>query len=167
MKTRTHVWLVAGVVALAAAGAVRGAEPKKGATMPGRAKGPFDVKVAPLTLSEVAQDPALGRMSIDKQYHGDLEGTGKGEMLTGGNAASGSGVYVAVERVSGTLGGKKGSFLLYHHATMTQGKPDLTIMVAPESGTDQLAGISGRMNIIFEAGGKHAYDFEYTLPDGR
>ena len=164
-RARVCVALLA-LLALVAPG-VKGAEPKKGATMTSRAKGPFEVKVAPLALSEVAQDPALGRMSIDKQYHGDLEGTAKGEMLTGGNAASGSGVYVAVERVSGTLGGKKGSFLLYHHATMTQGKPDLTIMVAPESGTDQLAGISGRMNIIFEAGGKHAYDFEYTLPDGR
>jgi Protein of unknown function (DUF3224) len=130
-----------------------------------KVKGPFEVKVAPLTLSDVAQDPSMGRMSIDKQYHGDLEGTGKGEMLTGGNPASGAGVYVAVERVSGTLGGKKGSFLVYHHATMVDGKPDLTITVAPKSGTDQLAGISGSMNIIFGEGGKHFYELTYTLPE--
>ena len=144
---------------------VKGAEPGKGATMTMKAKGPFDVKVAPLALSDVAQDPSMGRMSIDKQYHGDLEGTGKGEMLTGGNPASGAGVYVAVERVSGTLGGKKGSFLVYHHATMVDGKPDLTITVAPKSGTDQLAGITGKMNIIFGEGGKHFYELDYTLPE--
>jgi hypothetical protein len=142
-----------------------GAEPRKGAAMSGKAKGPFEVKIAPLALSAVAQDPALGRMSIDKQYHGDLEGTGKGEMLTAGDATSGSAAYVAVERVSGTLGGRKGSFLVYHHATMARGKQSLSIAIVPDSGTGQFSGISGTMNILFQAGGQHAYELEYTLPE--
>ena len=138
---------------------------KGGAAMSSRAKGAFDVKISPLQLGEVAQHETLGRMAIDKQYHGDLTGTGKGEMLTAGSAASGSGAYVAVERVSGTLGGRRGSFLMTHRATMTRGTPDLSIVVVPDSGTEQLTGIAGHMDIKIEAGGKHFYELEYTLPE--
>jgi Protein of unknown function (DUF3224) len=104
-------------------------------------------------------------MTIDKHYHGDLEGTGKGQMLTAGTDVKGSGAYVAIERVTGTLRGRAGSFVLQHSGTMTQGVPHLTITVVPDSGTAQLAGIAGKMDIIIAADGKHSYDFEYTLPD--
>jgi hypothetical protein len=135
-----------------------------GAADASKAKGAFDVKIGMLEVGDVAKHETLGRMSIDKVYHGELDGTGKGEMLTAGKEGSDSGAYVAVERVSGTLAGKKGSFLLAHRATMTKGKPDLSIIVVPESGTDALAGISGHMDIKIEAGGKHFYELEYTLP---
>jgi hypothetical protein len=133
---------------------------QKGTTM--HAAGPFEVKLAP---QDDKMDPSLGRMTIDKQYHGDLEGAGKGQMLTGGNAGpKGSGVYVAIEKVSGTLKGRSGTFILYHTGIMTQGVPQLSITVAPDSGTGQLAGIAGKMDIIIKDG-KHSYDFEYTLPE--
>ena len=102
-------------------------------------------------------------MSIDKQFHGELEATSKGEMLSLLDRASGSGGYVALERVTGTLQGKSGSFALQHNATMDHGKPSLNIIVVPGSGTGELAGISGTMNIRIEAGGKHFYDFDYAL----
>ena len=126
------------------------------------ATGPFDVKVTP--QDDKSDDPLLGRMMLDKQYHGDLEATGKGQMLTAGSAVKGSGAYVAIEKVSGTLQGRTGSFVLQHSGIMTQGAPQLTITVVPDSGTGGLAGITGKMTITIAAGGKHSYDFEYTLP---
>ncbi|HXU30406.1 MAG TPA: DUF3224 domain-containing protein [Thermoanaerobaculia bacterium] len=126
------------------------------------AKGSFDVKVNPLPLAGPAEDATLGRMSIEKEFHGDLEGTGKGQMLTAG-AAEGSGAYVAIEKVSATLAGRKGTFALYHKGIMTRGTPDLAVIVVPDSGTEGLAGISGTLHILIE-GGKHGYDFEYSLP---
>jgi hypothetical protein len=133
----------------------------KEAIVTSRATGPFDVKVIP--SDEKSDDPLLGRMTLDKQYHGDLEATAKGQMLTAGSAVKGSGAYVAIEKVSGTLHGHTGTFVLQHSGTMTQGAPQLTITVVPDSGTGQLAGISGKMTITI-TGGKHLYDLEYTLP---
>jgi hypothetical protein len=132
--------------------------------MTNHAAGPFDVKITP--QDDNSEDPLLGRMTIDKQYHGDLEATGKGQMLTAGTAAKGSGAYVAIEKVTGILHGHSGTFLLQHSGTMTQGAPQLMITVVPDSGTGQLAGIAGKMAIKIAEGGKHSYDFEYTLPKG-
>jgi Protein of unknown function (DUF3224) len=126
--------------------------------------GTFEVKLVPLAAEGDPQDPALGRMSIDKQFHGDLEGTSKGQMLTGGTSVKGSGAYVAIEKVSGTLHGRRGSFILQHLGIMTRGTPQLTITVVPDSGTEELVGISGRFNIKIDDG-KHSYDFEYTFPE--
>jgi hypothetical protein len=136
-------------------------ESSKEAIMTGHATGPFDVKMTP--PDDKAGD-GLTRMVLDKQYHGDLEGTAKGEMLTGGISANHSGAYVAMEKFTGTLHGRSGSFVLHHTGIMTNGKPDLTILVAPDSGAGQLAGITGKMTINIAADGKHSYDFEYTLP---
>jgi hypothetical protein len=105
-------------------------------------------------------------MSIDKQFHGDIEGTSKGEMLTAGTNVKDSAIYVAIERVSGTLHGKRGTFLLHHTGVMDRGKPHLNITVVPDSGTGDLEGLTGSMNIII-ADGKHSYEFEYTLPESR
>src|SRR5580704_15753329 len=131
---------------------------KKETTM--RATGPFEVKMLP-------QDDKLGdgitRMLLDKHYHGDLDGASKGQMLTTGISANKSGAYLAMETFTGTLQGKTGTFALHHTGIMRGGAPDLTINVVPDSGTGQLAGISGKMNIIITTDGKHSYDFEYTL----
>jgi hypothetical protein len=127
------------------------------------AKGTFDVKVAPVA-EDKAEGSTLGRYSLDKQYHGDLEATSKGEMLTAGTDVKGSAGYVAIERVTGTLGGRKGSFVLQHTGTMNRGTPTLTVSVVPDSGTDELAGLTGTLTIII-ADGKHSYDFEYSLPE--
>ena len=129
--------------------------------MPTQASGTFEVKLTP--QADDTGDPALGRMLIDKQFHGELEGTSKGQMLTAGSA-EGSGVYVAVEKVTGTLHGLTGTFILHHTGIMTRKTPQLSINVVPDSGTGQLAGITGKMNIII-TNGKHSYDFEYTLPE--
>jgi hypothetical protein len=128
-----------------------------------RATGTFDVKLAPLTAYDTTTGTTMGRMSIDKQFHGDLEATSKGEMLIGGTAIKNSAGYVAIERVTGTLAGRKGTFILQHNATMNRGAPQLNIIVVPDSGTDGLTGLTGTMNIII-ADGKHSYEFDYTLP---
>ena len=101
-------------------------------------------------------------MSIDKQYHGELEATGQGQMLTGGTTIRNSAGYVAIERVTGSLKGRKGSFILQHNGIMTRGTPSLVISIVPDSGTDQLDGLRGTMSIRIE-GGKHFYDLTYTL----
>ncbi len=126
-----------------------------------QATGTFEVKITPQPVDENG-DATLGRMTIDKQLHGDLEGVSKGQMLTAGTSVKGSAGYVAIERVSGTLKVRKGSFILQHHATMTRGTPQLSITVVPDSGTDQLTGIAGKMDIQI-ADGKHSYQFEYTV----
>ncbi len=129
-----------------------------------RASGTFEVKLSPQATDEPVEGAPLGRMSIDKQLHGDLEATSKGEMLTAGGSVKGSASYVAIERVSGTLNGRRGTFALQHSGTMTRGEPQLTITVVPDSGTGQLVGLSGRMMIKI-TDGKHSYDFEYTLAE--
>jgi len=126
------------------------------------ASGSFEVQINP-QAQDNAEGSTLGRMSIDKQFHGDLEGTGKGEMLTAGTD-TGSAVYVAIERVTGTLQGRNGTFVLVHHGTMTRDAQQLTITVVPDSGTDQLVGLAGTMAINI-VDGKHLYDFEYSLAE--
>ena len=124
------------------------------------ARGPFDVKIAP---QDDKLDDGISRMVLTKQYHGDLEGMSKGQMLAVGSAKS-SGAYVAIETFTGTLQGKTGSFSLHHTGIMAKGAPELSISVVPGSGTAQLAGIAGIMTINIAADGKHSYEFEYTLP---
>ena len=127
-----------------------------------RASGTFDVKLTAQEWDDKAEKATLGRMSIDKRFHEDLEATSKGQMLTAGTSIKGSAGYVALERVSGTLQGRNGAFVLQHSGTMTRGAPQLTITVVPDSGTGQLAGLAGRMTITI-ADGKHSYDFEYSF----
>ena len=124
--------------------------------------GPFEVKVQPEGLSDVAAETKIGRMSLDKVFHGALEGTSKGEMLSAMGEVKGSAGYVAIERVTGTLDGKAGSFYLQHTATMDRGVPSLKITVVPDSGTGELTGLTGTMGIDI-AGGKHTYEFEYSI----
>lgn len=108
-------------------------------------------------------EPKLGRMSIDKQFHGDLEATSKGEMISILDQSLGSGGYVAMERVSGTLGRRRGAFVLQHSATMTRGTPQMSISVVPDSGMDELADLTGTLTIRIDQG-KHSYLFNYALP---
>ncbi|MFL5495744.1 MAG: DUF3224 domain-containing protein [Gemmatimonadales bacterium] len=110
-----------------------------------------------------AEDSTLGRMLIDKQFRGDLQATSRGQMLTATTPVQGSAGYVAIERVSGTLHGRTGSFVLQHSGMMSRGTPQLIISVVPDSGTGELAGLAGQMTIIITEG-KHSYEFEYTVP---
>lgn len=130
------------------------------------AHGSFDVKITPQPPdNDVSKAASLGRMTIDKQFHGDMEGTSKGEMLSAMSAdVKNSGVYVAIERVTADLGGRKGSFVLHHTGIMDRGQQHLAITVAPDSGTEGLKGITGTMNITIMPEGKHLYDFDYQLP---
>lgn len=125
------------------------------------ARGTFDVKVTPQPQDDSAGGP-FGRLFLDKQFHGDLQGASKGQMLAAGTAVEGSGAYVAFELVTGALNGKRGNFILQHKGTMRKGVYAMSVTVVPDSGTDELAGIAGAMTIIIE-GGKHSYEFEYTL----
>ncbi|HYW08187.1 MAG TPA: DUF3224 domain-containing protein [Longimicrobium sp.] len=126
------------------------------------ASGSFEVTMAPLSTDEHPEGVPLGRMSLDKQFAGDLAGTSKGEMLSAVTPVQGSAGYVAMERVSGTLHGRAGTFVLQHSGTMARGTPQLSITVVPDSGTGELAGLAGTMTID-RTGGKHAYEMTYTL----
>ena len=130
--------------------------------MTDRARGSFEVTLVPLAWVDMPPEAKMGRMSIDKHFSGDLEGTSTGHMLTAGSSTKGSAGYVAIERFTGTLHGRSGTFVLQHSATMTRGVPQLSVTVVPDSGTGDLTGISGSMAIII-TGTHHSYDFEYTL----
>ena len=125
------------------------------------AKGTFEVKLTPQP-PEDKDDSSIGRLTLDKQFHGDLEATSKGQMLAASSAVKGSAGYVAMEKVSGTLRGRAGTFVLQHTGTMTRGAPELSVTVVPDSGTGDLVGLTGTMNIII-ADGKHSYEFAYTI----
>ena len=126
------------------------------------ARGPFEVKLTPQASD--GEDTTLGRLTIDKRYQGDLEATSRGRMLTASTGVQGSAGYVAIERVSGNLDGRTGTFMLQHSGTMTRGAPELAITVVPDSGTGQLVGLAGKMAIKI-ADGKHSYEFDYALAE--
>ncbi len=129
-----------------------------------QAHGTFDVTLAPQAPDGNAEAIGLSRLSIDKQFHGDLVATSQGTMLAVGTATEGSAGYVAIERVSGTLQGRSGTFVLQHNGLMARGEGQLMITVVPDSGTDQLAGLAGTMAITI-VDGDHIYDFAYTLDE--
>jgi len=136
---------------------------QKEAAMATHASGTFEVKIVPQTANEIETAAAVSRMTIDKEIHGELEGTSKGEMLAAMTDVKGSGAYVALERVTGTLNGRAGTFVLQHTATRTSTSQQLLITVVPDSGTGQLFGLAGKFNIRIEDK-KHFYEFEYSLP---
>ena len=158
---------VAATLSLALAGGAAVATnpiPKESPMTIHAATGPFEVTLASQPPSEAAHEAGLARRSIAKQFHGALEARSTGEMLSSGDPASGSAGYVALERVRGTLDGRSGSFVLQHSSTLARGTPQQSITVVPDSGTEALAGLEGRMVVDIAPGGAHAYRFEYTLP---
>lgn len=163
---RYHISLVAAAVFLILTGAVAAQDeptddPQPETTMTEHIRGTFDVKMIPQQPSEGAPE-AIGRMLLDKQYHGELEGTGQGQFLGFRSAVEGSAGYVAMELVEGTLAGHKGTFVLQHSGSMNRGELGLALGVVPDSGTGELEGLSGTMNIVIEEG-QHFYEFEYSL----
>jgi hypothetical protein len=118
------------------------------------------------SLDGPVEDASLGRFALDKVYHGGLDGTGRGQMLTAGSPKEGSAGYVAIERFEGKLDGREGAFALLHRGTMTPAGQTLEVTVVPGSGTGALAGISGTLEIRIE-GKQHSYDFRYELPAAR
>ncbi|HZW96256.1 MAG TPA: DUF3224 domain-containing protein [Candidatus Eremiobacteraceae bacterium] len=158
------VCLCLGLTALAYA-----QNPPSGHTPPAKEKavtshaiGTFEVKGTP-QAGEDGADGSIARVLLDKQIHGDLDGTSKGQMLSAVGSVKGSAGYVAMERVTGTLKGRSGSFVLQHSGTMRRGEPQLSVTVVPDTGTGELAGLAGTFTITIDAG-KHSYDFEYSLP---
>jgi hypothetical protein len=139
-----------------------------GTIMKQHARGPFEVKLAPQKADNPQAEVAgIGRLSLDKRFHGDLDATSQGEMLAFRTAIENSAGYVAIERVTGSLHGRRGSFALQHSSTMQRGEQQQNIAVIPDSGTDELAGLVGSMTIVIAAGGAHSYEFDYTLPAGK
>lgn len=156
--------LTAAGIALATGAPVVAAEPRKETLMTLHATGAFDVKITPQDAPDQAAGATLGRMQVEKIFHGDLAATGRGQMLTfGADEVKGSAVYVLIERVTGTLGGRAGGFVLYHVASMDRGQPSMSIRVAPDSGSGELKGLTGELTIRIEPGGAHFYDFAYSL----
>lgn len=129
-----------------------------------RASGTFEVKMSPQAPDEGEAGGRIGRMLLDKRFAGDLEGTSKGQMLAAMSGVTGSAGYVALEKVTCKLAGRSGTFVLQHTGTMTRGTPALTVSVVPDSGTGELEGLDGTMQIIIDEG-RHSYVFEYTLGD--
>jgi hypothetical protein len=125
--------------------------------------GNFDIQLTPQSAGPAMEAAKLGRQKLDKQFHGDLDARSVGEMLAAGTDIKGSAGYVAIERVTGTLQGKPGSFVLMHTGVMHRGTPQLTVQVVPDSGTDQLTGLAGQMGIQI-TNGQHVYTFDFTLP---
>lgn len=154
MKTRVALLLV---VALSFVGYVIAEEPKMM-----HAKGSFEVKLAPQSLSDAGTAANIGRMSIDKIFTGDLDAKSSGEMLMAQSATEGSAGYVAIERVTGRLLGKEGTFLLQHSGLLSRGEASLVVMVVPDSGTGELQGLKGTMKIDIK-GKDHFYTFDYEL----
>ncbi|RKP45940.1 DUF3224 domain-containing protein [Trinickia fusca] len=128
-----------------------------------QAAGLFDVKIDVQPISDVAQQTGIGRMSLDKKFHGDLDAVSRGEMLAFRSSEEGSAGYVAMEVITGKLHGRRGSFALQHSSWMTRGVPEQSIRVVPGSGTEELKGLAGGLTITI-ADGKHFYQFDYTLP---
>jgi hypothetical protein len=127
------------------------------------ARGEFVVAMKPLAFEGAEPEFKLGRMSVDKQISGDLTGSSVGQMLSAMTSTDGSAGYVAIERVAGTLHGKRGTFVLQHTGTMKCGAPSLVVTVVPDSGTGELVGLEGEFKIDIEEG-KHLYEFTYRLP---
>jgi len=125
------------------------------------ATGPFEVKLTPQPPE--GEPTTLRRMTVDKQFHGELEAVSQGQMLSVTARTKGSAGYVAMEIVNGTLGGHRGTFVLQHSGTMNRGQPQLSVTVVPDSGTGELRGLSGSMKIRIEPGGNHFYDFDYQI----
>jgi hypothetical protein len=155
-------WTAIGLAALGLA-AGPGAAAARGLLMPNRAKGTFEVKITPAEAE--AKGVASGRLTIEKTFEGDLVGTSHGEMWTADTSVEGSAGYVAIEKVSGALSGRSGAFTLLHQGTMRRGGDFvLTIVVVPDSGTEGLSGLTGKMTITITEG-KHFYELVYMLPD--
>ena len=128
------------------------------------AKGTFAVTLLPMPFEGDDVEPKLlGRLTINKQISGDLVATTRGQMLSAGTSIKGSAAYVAIERVTGVLAGKNGSFVLQHTGTMNRGLPSLSVTVVPDSGTEDLTGIEGEFKISV-VDGTHIYEFSYRLP---
>ncbi len=154
--------LLISALALVVAGEGITATPHKEISM--TVRGTFDVKMHPQKPDGDAAGP-FSRLLLDKKYHGDLDAAGRGQMLAYRSAVEGSAGYVAMELVTGTLSGRRGSFVLQHSATMNRGAhAPLTTVVVPDSGTDELTGLAGELDIILE-GEQHVYEFRYTLPE--
>lgn len=127
------------------------------------AHGTFEVTITPHDDSNDGSGVgAVNRMALDKQFHGDLEASSKGQMLAVQTAVGGSAGYVAMECVTGTLNGASGTFALQHSGTMARGAQQLSITVVPDSGTEALTGLEGKLSVNI-VDGKHSYEFEYTL----
>jgi hypothetical protein len=157
MRLRRFAWIAATAACLPLAAVAQ----QKEIPAMHHARGTFTIAMKPLTP---APAEGLGRFSIDKVMHGDLEATTKGEMFSGGDYKTGAAGYVAIEVVTGTLGGKHGSFAIQQMGTMDANGPKLTAMVVPGSGTGELKGIAGTLTID-PSNGQHSYDLEYTLPE--
>ncbi|MEN3338447.1 MAG: hypothetical protein V7647_2123 [Acidobacteriota bacterium] len=153
--TQRHVGQVVTTLRIAAS-------PSDKAPVTTRAAGTFEVTLTPLPLDDVAEGILLGRLSIRKRFHGDLDASSSGEMLSAGTSVKTSAGYVAIERVSGTLHGRVGTFVLQHTGTMTRGQPQLVVSIVPDSGTGELSGLIGTMTISI-APGVHAYEMQYAF----
>ncbi len=172
MKGKVHGMVAAGilVVALGLSATMLAGDARLASTaqeeqmVAEKASGEFDVKLTPAGGGESNDGITVARMTIDKTFRGDLEGTSKGEMLSAVTGVQGSAGYVAIERVTGTLAGRSGTFVLQHNGVMNRGTPELRVIVVPDSATGELKGLAGSLSIKIEKG-SHFYEFGYTLPE--
>jgi hypothetical protein len=159
---RVSFALAAAVISLALSGAAQ----KE--TRMVHAEGSFDVKMIPTEPTDFEKANDISRLTSDKTWHGDFEGVSHVEMITGSTASTGSMAYVAIERMTGKLNGRQGSFTFSHRASMMKGNApstgELSVTVVPNSGTGELTGLTGSLMIHIDAQGKHTWTFDYSLP---
>ena len=129
-----------------------------------QAKGEFEVKRIPQEELDIGGGASVGHSRFDKRFRGPLDAASVVHMLAVMSPVAGSGAYVAIERIEGTLNGRRGSFFAQHNGVMDRGKPSLDLTVVPDTGTDELTGLHGRITIDI-ADGKHFYTFEYDFRD--
>ncbi len=154
------------VAALAAATPAPSTAVKEPSPVSRVAQGPFEVQVIPQTRDAAQAEVAIDRLLLEKRYRGGLDATSRGQMLGVHGVVETSGAYVAIERVEGTLDGKRGAFALQHSGTMTKaGGYTMNVTVVPDSGTGELAGIDGKLTIRIAPGGAHSYELAYSLPE--
>jgi hypothetical protein len=163
LVVKIRIFALTFLLATLLASAVHAQQAAKGNLMAHHTTGSFEPGVKPVP-PDFPNTPSLGRMTINKQLHGGIEGSSTGQMLTAMSETKGSAGYVAVELVTGKLDGRAGSFSLIHMGLMDRGKPTLSVTVVPDSGTGELVGLTGTFTIHIAADGKHTYDFEYMLP---
>ncbi len=163
MNLRILAGLILGALAVQPLRAQSPGTSEKGSPMPLTAEGTFDVKVSPVP-PDASDRAGAARLTLDKTFHGGITGTSTGIMLGVQGAVKGSGAYVAIEKVTGTVNGRRGSFVLQHNGTMQGGAFTLQVVVVPDSGTEDLTGIAGTLAIVIAPDGTHSYRLEYTLP---
>ncbi|GAA3253395.1 DUF3224 domain-containing protein [Dactylosporangium siamense] len=128
-----------------------------------KAVAPFSIEGWEEDVYDERPGARLSRTRITKTFTGDFIGTSEAETLMCGAAVEGSAAYVGFERFLGSLHGRAGTFVLHHTATGSGGQRGGSWTIVPDTGTDELTGISGAGEIVIAEDGAHTLVLAYEL----